>query len=207
MPTQAELTELELITFCKEFVAQPYLCYTEHGLHARFFTQLYNAFAAHGLEREADFEGRQVGLIQKEYPTNHHFGRSRRQNWDTSVIEHPIVRPAALRPYDHFPLAAVVEFGLNCGPGHLISDQHRLSHQDSNVAAKMIAHVYRLSAAGNQISNRDLSPNSAAILPLIRIHAMAAAVPGVTVYYAMSDMTGRFANGVWRMTAQEPVQL
>ena len=29
--------------FCLEFVQNPYLCYTEHGLHARFYAMLYNA--------------------------------------------------------------------------------------------------------------------------------------------------------------------
>jgi hypothetical protein len=37
----AELTESTLVEFCKEFVEHPYLCYTEHGLHALFFARLY----------------------------------------------------------------------------------------------------------------------------------------------------------------------
>lgn len=28
--------------FCLEFVKKPYLCYTEQGLHARFYLTLYN---------------------------------------------------------------------------------------------------------------------------------------------------------------------
>ena len=43
MKIVVEVMRDTLTAFCKEFVAQPYLDYTEHGQHARFFTRLYNA--------------------------------------------------------------------------------------------------------------------------------------------------------------------
>ena len=81
MPTEtAELTEATLVEFCKEFVEHPYLCYTEHGLHALFFARLYAALPPD--ERYLEFAGKRVSVVQKEYPTHHHLDRPRRQNWD-----------------------------------------------------------------------------------------------------------------------------
>jgi hypothetical protein len=207
MPIQVEVTESTLIAFCREFVARPYQCYTEHGLHARFITQLTRVFEVQELPLEAIFEGRDVGLIQKEYPTNHHFERSRRQNWDVSVIANPPESYAERHLYDHLRLAAAVEFGLNYGAKHLLSDLMRLSHRSSNVAKGFIAHLYRLSTAGNQISKRDISPNSEGILSLDQVQAISSAYPAVTVFYGMADMTNPSACGLWRMTETGPVRL
>jgi hypothetical protein len=38
----ATLTKEILVEFCKDFIDHPYRCYTEHGLHALFYTKLYN---------------------------------------------------------------------------------------------------------------------------------------------------------------------
>jgi hypothetical protein len=204
---QAALTKDTLIAFCKEFVEHPYLCYTEHGLHARFLQQLHDAFGANNLLREDEFGGQRVGLLQKEYPTNRPFDRSRRQNWDAAVIRHPIVPIALSHPYDHLPLAAVVEFGLNYGAGHLLSDLERLSHDDAQVDAPMIAHLYRLSMAGAQNSKRDISPNSAAILPLARVCELSALFPKVTVYSGIADVTRDDGKCLWSISAGVSEQL
>ena len=77
--------------FCKDFVEHPYRCYTEHGLHALFYTKLYNALPEPALYR--DVGGREMCVIQKEYPTHDSIGRSRRQHWDIAVIKTPVVLP------------------------------------------------------------------------------------------------------------------
>src|SRR5262245_31346078 len=100
-----------LIDFCKEFVDSPYLCYTEHGLHARFHERLYNAFSES--ERYTHCNGQQLCVVQKEYPTASRLGKSRRQHWDISVVRTPVVPPARLNAFDYLPLTAVIEFGLN----------------------------------------------------------------------------------------------
>ena len=100
MPTDAaELTEFALVEFCKEFIEHPYLCYTEHGLHALFFARLYEKLPKS--MRYFDFHKHRVCVIQKEYPTDHSLGKSRRQNWDISVITPPAEMPKGktrLRP-------------------------------------------------------------------------------------------------------------
>ncbi|MBO8167891.1 MAG: hypothetical protein H0Z35_01755 [Thermoanaerobacteraceae bacterium] len=73
--------------FCREFSKFPYLCYTEHGLHARFYSALYNALPP--AARYINWEGKKICVIQKEYPTAGTLGKPRRQNWDIAVIQNP----------------------------------------------------------------------------------------------------------------------
>jgi len=39
---QIEVVRATARQFCLQFIKEPYLSYTEHGLHALFFTMLYN---------------------------------------------------------------------------------------------------------------------------------------------------------------------
>ena len=96
--------------FCADFVAAPYVCYTEHGQHAYFFALLYAALPESS--RYVLFNGHRICVIQKEYPTATNLGRSQRQHWDISVIKVP--PPSANRTrYDYLPLQAAAEFGEN----------------------------------------------------------------------------------------------
>ncbi len=201
---QAEKTEEVLRDFSKEFVENPYLCYTEHGLHALFFARLYAAFGG-DVNRYLDFGGRRVCAIQKEYPTHHHLGRSRRQNWDISVIKLPVERTAEEYPYDHLKLAAVVEFSLNYDEDHVRCDINRLSHGSSNVGRRLIAHLYRLGYRG-RISKRVRSTRSEKIYTKEEILRMVEGKP-VVVYYGLADESGERTSGLWRLSADGEEQL
>jgi hypothetical protein len=194
---QAGKTEAVLCEFCREFLEHPYLCYTEHGLHALFFARLYQALPPE--ERYLEFAGRKVSVVQKEYPTHHHLGRPRRQNWDISVIEKPPVAPNVPHPYDHLKLAAVVEFGLNYDEDHIAGDIDRLSHESANVGLRLIAHLYRL-GLDDRISSRVRSTDSTKIYTRPEILSMLQGKQ-VTVYYGLHDESGKRASGLWKLTA------
>ncbi len=174
--------EATIIEFCREFIEKPYLCYTEHGLHARFYYLLSIAFSNEGLPLIGKFQDKDVCLIQKEYPTEGNLGKARRQNWDISIIDYENARIEAIPglnnkqcDYDYLKLHSVIEFGLNAGverkpdknnlqddmieQEHLFDDIDRLS-KTCHVKNKYIIHTYRLSK-GN--SSRDWSPDSTLI--------------------------------------------
>jgi hypothetical protein len=171
-----DIVEETLTEFCKNFITDPYLCYTEHGQHALYFTKLYNELAENercvSIELN-DKEKINICRIQKEYPTKADLGKSKRQNWDISVIKSlvkmveekvPFNNPDVVtkkKPlFDYLKLEAVIEFGLNSAIEHLVDDFLRVSHSCANVEYAYIVHLYRLSDAGNQISGRDWSANA-----------------------------------------------
>ena len=45
------------------FLRNPYLCYTEHGLHTLYYTQLFNALTPE--QRYLSWAGQQVCVLQK----------------------------------------------------------------------------------------------------------------------------------------------
>ena len=196
----AELTEATLVEFCKEFVEHPYLCYTEHGIHALFFARLLEKLP--NSMRYFDFHGERVSAIQKEYPTEHDLGKSRRQNWDISVIKPPSEMPKGRLAYDNLPLAAVIEFGLNYGEKHILGDIARLSHDQTKMDRRLIAHFYRLSPSATRISGRDGAPKSSTLCTCKSIQDMLKKGNNVTVYYAMIDDTGHNDSGLWKVTAK-----
>jgi hypothetical protein len=174
---------------CLEFAEQPYVCYTEHGLHALFFSRLYDALRED--QRYFEWNGRRVCAIQKEYATAHDLGKSKRQHWDIAVLRNP---PATRgeHPYDFFKIDAAVEFGLNEGKEHLLDDMRRLSHTSSNVGTGYAVHLYRISEG---LSERDMSPRSARMWPggsAAERNRLLAEVrtTKVTVYYVLVDSTG-----------------
>jgi hypothetical protein len=194
-----ELTHLTLIAFCKEFIDNPYLCYTEHGLHALFFTRLYNAFPEDSRYFYYPGSRKKVCVIQKEYPTHHNLGGPRRQNWDISVICPPDKKPDHKHPYDHFPLAAVVEFSMNYDEKHVKSDIRRLSHKCANVGLRLVAHLYRLGREG-RISSRVRSTDSKRIYKKEEIKELLNSNE-VVVYYGVADESGERPSELWKLTA------
>jgi hypothetical protein len=203
---QAAVTEATLLEFCKEFMRQPYLCYTEHGLHALFYSRLFDAFGQD--EHRYDwFDGLRVCLIQKEYPTHHHLGRSRRQHWDISVLKAPLEGPGDTPAYDHFRLAAVVEFALNCGRGHLQDDIERLTHPEANVDRGFLVHLYRFSDGEFRVSDRDWNARYKSRLKLETVEEMLKGYPGLYVLYGTVDQSGGSGKGLWKVTSDgaEPI--
>jgi len=146
-----------------EFGDQPYMCYTEHGIHARFYQILAEAIKNSGIKGTFEFQkSMQIGLIQKEYPTKNHLGRTQRQHWDIAIIDPKQPKPKNnqhnLTGYDFLKLHSVVEFGLNDSLEHLIDDIDRLLHNDSNVELKYIVHLMRSSENSTpKVSRRDLT--------------------------------------------------
>ncbi len=181
--------------FVYEFIKRPYLCYTEHGQHARFYQMLYEALAP--TERYVTC-GQEVCVIQKEYPTAGNLGKPRRQHWDIAIIKSPVeVAPGKKHFYDYLKLEAIVEFGMNEAKDHLQDDIKRVCHDDANTDHRYIIHLYRLSKAGNQFSMRDWSPSSKQILTVAEVKEMIPVGKSVIIFYGMYDDTDKSKNGVW----------
>jgi hypothetical protein len=205
MSVQIETVRQVARQFCMEFVADPYLCYTEHGLHARLFTMLYNALPSD--QRYTRWEGRKVCVVQKEYPTAHRLGKSRRQNWDLAVIKTPLESavPEGRLTYDYLRLAAAVELGMNEAADHLQDDIDRLCHEKAHVDQGFIVQLYRLSQSKARVSGRDWSASSSRILSVDEVAEMAAGKP-VEILYALADASGQRPSGVWFMNTPESGQ-
>jgi hypothetical protein len=191
------VTRRTLLDFCKEFASRPYLCYTEHGLHALFFSRLYNALPEDS--RYTVCNGQELCVLQKEYPTAHNLGKSRRQHWDISLIRTPVVPPARPNAFDYLPLAAVIEFGLNCPSDHLEDDITRLCHPEANVDHRFVVHLYRLSSAANKVSGRDWAPESTILCSRDSIRVVLRNRP-VEVFFGVVDATGANQPGLWLIT-------
>jgi hypothetical protein len=204
MSDQITIVREQIEAFCVEFVAKPYLCYTEHGLHALFFTRLYNALPEDG--RYGDCDGETICLVQKEYPTATNLGRPKRQHWDVALIKDfkgrlESMPPAGPGSYDRLRLAAAVEFGLNEPLAHLRGDIARLSHDKANVDQGFAVHLYRLSEPGNLFSRRDWSASSGRVKTPQEIDDALPDNP-VEVYYALPDRCCKDEHkpGVWRIS-------
>ncbi len=183
-----------IVEFCHAFVEHPYLCYTEHGQHALFYTQFYNALPPE--QRYTTWQGQKIGVIQKEYPIAGDLDKPRRQHWDIAVLKTPPESLTTESAYDYLKLAAVIEFGMNESKPHLVEDLRRLRHRDANLSQGFIVHLYRLSKPGNLFSKRDWTSGSKRILSPQEVAELAADKP-VEVYYALADSTGCYAPGVW----------
>jgi len=182
MMRQDEIVEETLETLTREFIANPYLCYTEQGFHALFFCMLFNRLPDE--ERYVQLGDKKVSIIQKEYPTSHRLKDSRRGHWDIAVLQKPLTSTKS-PAYDFLKVDSAVEFGLNESLRHLEGDIKRLSEKESNVAHKFIAHFYRLS---NAESLRDWNPRSKRI---VLSEEVAERVKGtdIVAYYALVDRT------------------
>lgn len=203
MSEQIEIVRRIARQFAQEFVENPYLCYTEHGLHALFFTRLYNALP--GELQYAEWKGQKVCLVQKEYPTAEALGKSKRQHWDIAVLKAPLTPAVGCNAlsYDCFELAAAVEFGLNETQKHLAEDIRRLTHRDAHVEQGFTVHLYRLSVPGAEISSRqDEKPGWSQIL-FPEYVADLARNSLVEVLYGLHHGADRDACGVWRIERGE----
>jgi hypothetical protein len=82
-------------------------------------------------------------VIQKEYPTAHDLGKSKRQHWDLAVIKTPPESlPGGDQPtYDYLRLAPAVEVGLNEPEEHLREDIRRLFHEKVNIDQGFVLHL------------------------------------------------------------------
>ena len=200
--------------FGLEFVRQPYLCYTEHGLHALLFARLFDALWED--ERYTDCDGQKVCVLQKEYPTAHDLGKPKRQHWDLSVIKAPAesIAEGDQPPYDYLKLAAAIEVGLNEPEEHLREDIRRLFHGKANIDRGFVLHLHRLSKPGEPISGRDWSSSSGRIVSaerareILEEEASKAAVDReVEVLYALTGETGGHEAGVWYIRRGETTRL
>ena len=194
-PAVTTVIEQTILSFCRNFLTSPYLCYTEHGMHALFYTQLYNALPPEA--RYLYWQDQQVCVLQKEYPTADPLGKPRRQHWDIAVLKNPAECLAGKQhSYDYLCLAAVIEFGLNEAWNHLEDDIQRLSHPGANVDRGYFVHLYRLATPKAALSGRDWSNASAQICPVESVAARLAGTQ-VTGYYGMFDAGGRYPDGLW----------
>lgn len=192
-----EIVRQTIATFCVEFVTHPYLCYTEHGQHALFYTMLYSALPEE--LRYATWQQQKVCILQKEYPTATNLGKPKRQHWDIAVLSVPLTsRMVGAGPYDYFKLLAVIEFGMNEAKEHLVDDIERLVHTDANVLQGFIVHFYRLSNADLKFSGRDWSHNSTRIQTPKQVGVLSVGT-SVEIYYGMVDGTGKYETGAWHI--------
>lgn len=183
--------------FCSDFIQNPYKCYTEYGQHALFYSMLMNALPEH--QRYITFDGKKVCVIQKEYPTAANLEKSKRQHWDIAILKEPVLTSLIpLQDYDHLPLFAVVEFGMNETEEHLKEDIRRLCHKNSNVEHQFIVHLYRLSESGNLFSHRDWTSKSPRICKKNRVQEQKGDKP-VEIFYSMADSTRTDNNDFWSL--------
>lgn len=208
MEDQPPLLDLVLETvqeFCMEFIAAPYLCYTEHGLHALFHTRLYNKLPEEW--RYMVWKEQKMCVLQKEYRTAKNLDWSRRQNWDIAVIKTPpSSRLDGPTSYDYLRLATIVEFALNEPQDHLVRDIQRVCHAEANTDSAIIVHLYRLSRPGHPVSARDWSLNSARICPNQSVAELTKNKP-VRVYYAVYAPPGTYPSGVWLISGGKITEL
>jgi hypothetical protein len=193
--------------FCKDFLAHPYLAYTEHGVHAQFFTRLFNALPES--DRYFEWSDQKVCRIQKEYRMAYPCGKPRCQHWDISVIKTPPRIVDSMKPgYDYFELETAIEFGLNENEEHLKDDIERLDYEDSHVCNKRIVHLSRIS---KNFSKRDFSPKSKQIMSKEEIkncldddvENKKTQNEGAIIHFVQVDSTKTHENGYWRIDKNE----
>jgi len=193
-----EIIRKTITDFCLEFVRNPYLCYTEHGQHALFYSTLFNALPEE--QRYLTWDNQKVCVLQKEYPTAGKLGKPQRQHWDIAVLKNPSESLETKNSYDYLKLFAAIEFGMNEAQEHLEDDIARLCHPDANLEHSFIVHLYRLSESGNPFSGRDWSPKSPRILTVDEVAEMSVG-KSVEIFYGMADGTGTYNAGVWSIKA------
>lgn len=194
-----------IIQFCAEFVADPYLCYTEHGQHALLYSMLYDALPQE--RRYTTWLGKKLCVIQKEYPTAADLGKSKRQHWDMAILQTPPKSTAGkYNTYDYLRLAAAVELGMNEAQEHLVDDIERLCHPASNLERGFVVHLYRLSKPGALFSDRDWSANSGRILTPAQV-AQLSIGKSIEIFYGIADNTGKYRSEAWHIQKGQKVLL
>ena len=199
---QVATTQRAVEAFCREFVKYPYLCYTEHGIHARFLLQLYTELPEHG--RYAEWDGNRVCVVQKEYPTAASLGKPRRQHWDVAVLRTPLECPG-----DRLTTTPIVRLPPARDGGRVRAElrrrsprrgRARLCHRASNVDDPVIVHLYRFSTGRSHVRPRHLAPGRPAF---VRSPPSPSSRPStrLDVYYGVADSTETYPSGLWRITA------
>jgi hypothetical protein len=197
MMKMLETIRKTITEFCLNFITNPYLCYTEHGQHAQFYTMLYNVLPEE--QRYITHKNQKVCVIQKEYPTAGKLGKPKRQHWDIAILS-PEQEDTYIAgcSYDYLKLLAAIEFGMNESREHLEDDIERLCHDEANVEQGFIVHLYRLCESGNLFSGRDWSSRSPKIMTAEDILKLSIGKP-VEIYLGLTDSTGKYTSGVWRI--------
>ena len=191
-----EIIRKTIADFCLGFISNPYLCYTEHGQHALFYSLLFSALPEQ--QRYLTWQNHKVCVLQKEYPTTGKLGKPQRQHWDIAVLKNPPESLETKSSYDYLKLFAAIEFGLNEGEKHLREDIRRLCHEDANLDYRFVVHLYRLSEGGNKFSGRDWSPKSLRILPVEKVRELSVGM-SVEIFYGLADSTAPEKSGVWNI--------
>jgi hypothetical protein len=197
-----KIVEKTIEDFCFEFLARPYLCYTEHGLHALFYASLVGNIPEK--ERTVRVGDKDIHVVQKEYPMVDKQGRSKRAHWDIAVLD-DVQTSDRLRWYDTLRLNSAIEFGLNESIDHLRRDVQRLSHENSGMKRGYIIHLHRFSRS---VTRRDW----------IREHARAASRASidsilrnegrnVTAYFVGVDSVTGTRDGPWRLDGRSEPRL
>jgi len=202
LPRTGELVEHAIEDFCLGFLESPYLCYTEHGLHAMFYHRLMDALP--NKRKYMRVDGREICTVQKEYKMGNKVGKSRKAHWDIAVLEE---NQSADREnwYDLLGLNSVVEFGLNAQEGHLEDDVKRLSHGESGVQNRFIVHLYRYSKS---ITKRDWQNEHEAFISPEEIDAKIREHGSrVVAYFALVDDTDGSKQGPWRIDGKSAPSL
>jgi hypothetical protein len=206
------LVENVIQDFCKEFLDYPYLCRTEHCLHARFYHQMLIKLSFdNGYAR---FRGQRICIVQKEYPTGGRLDSDRRSNWDIAIIDVPVSSmPNREETLENLKLNTAIEFGLNADRAHLERDIQRLCHEDNDKILKkrFIMHFYRISKT---ISMRDWSPQAERFLNEEDIQNLLQnnfRGQNLVVYYAKSGddkiCKGPHEPCIWRITSAKNVKI
>ena len=196
MTKMVDVIRKTIIAFCLEFVRDPYLCYTEHGQHALFYSMLFNALSEQ--QRYLSWKEKKVCVLQKEFPTAGKLGKPQRQHWDIAVLKNPPESIEVNNSYDYLKLLSVIEFGMNEGKEHLEDDIVRLCHSEANLEHGFIVHLYRLSESGKPFSGRDWSPKSPRILTVEEVQELSVG-KSIEIFYGMTDSTRTHEAGVWNI--------
>lgn len=199
-----DLIRQTLRDFCCEFTRNPYLCYTEHGQHALFFSRLLEAMP--DSSRYSKWQGQKVCVIQKEYPTAANLGKSKRQHWDIAILKTPLLSSDLKKSgFDFLRIIAVIEFGLNEDSDHLMDDIDRINHRDSNIEYGFAVHLYRFSNPKSPFSGRDWPSHSKRIASKENISNNING-KAIEVYYAIANLTKPMENAACKITSDGQIE-
>jgi len=194
----SSIIEEAIKDFSTEFLGSPYLCYTEHGIHALFYCRLYARIPEN--ERYMYFGGKKVCIIQKEYPTADKLDKSMRSHWDVAVLQSPPEPiPKKVPPYDYLKVRSAIEFGMNETKAHLADDISRLSHPCSYVEHGYIVHLYRIYNPGQKVSEKDWSSRREILTPNKVSNLVGS--KNVNVYYVITNKTEYCNAGFWLISS------
>ncbi len=161
--------------FCREFLDEPYLCYTEHGWHAYFYHFFITRWQEYGNSITAKMPCvKDICIIQKEFPTlSKLIFTTKRQHWDIAILDESggttttvnDLSNKQLKEQESQKLFAAIEFGMNADKNHFDQDLKRLKHKDALGKQFEYGYVVNLVRIGD-ISGRDRSVNPFSDVPV-----------------------------------------